>query len=110
MDHIHKYMRVVVNTHKIIRENGRRKIIKQPGYEVFKCVLEGCSHYKSRELAIGAKTMCWKCGNELVLTMENTTLKKPTHPWCRKTKTVACCEHASADGKNCPVHGERKTA
>lgn len=85
-NHVHKYMRVIIGGRKIVVRDGKKYIEKTGGTEVFKCMIPGCSHFKVRELVLGAQSICWKCGGELILNMENTTLKKPTHLWCRKTR------------------------
>lgn len=70
-DHIHKYMRVVIGKN---------------GFVVMKCMIPGCRHFISRELAVGRESICWKCGAALVLTMENTTAKKPVHDECKRNR------------------------
>lgn len=72
-NHVHKYQRVKLG--------GR-----QSKYIVMKCMLPGCTHFIRRDLAVGRKSICWKCGGELILNMENTTLKKPTHRECRRVR------------------------
>lgn len=84
--HVHKYRRVLLGGTKVVRRDGRRYLEKCPGTEVFKCMIPGCPHYLSRELAVGRDSVCWKCGETLTLNMENTTLKNPTHLYCRKTR------------------------
>lgn len=85
-DHVHKYIRVILGGKKIVRIDGKRFIKPKEGYVVYKCILPGCNHYVPRELAVGRKSICWFCGGELVLNMENTTKKKPTHVYCRRSK------------------------
>lgn len=84
--HVHKYMRVVMGGRKVVRIDGIRRIIKSPGTEVFKCQIPGCTTFKLREVVCGEFSVCWKCGSELTLNMENTTLKKPTHRGCRNSR------------------------
>lgn len=83
-DHVHKYYRTELGKTRVVRKDGKRYLEKKPGYPVFKCALPGCPHFIARELAIGRKSVCWKCNGEMVLNMENTTLKKPTHKECRR--------------------------
>lgn len=90
-DHIHKYMRAFLGkSRKIVYKEidgvPKRFLEKTPGYEIFRCMIPGCTHYKTREMAIGQKSICWNCGQEMILNMENTTLKKPTHEECRKVR------------------------
>lgn len=68
-DHVHKYKLVIISS--------------RTGYKAFKCQVPGCTRFIARNLVVGEKTICWKCNNELILTMENTTLVKPTHLECR---------------------------
>lgn len=89
--HVHKYERRIMAGRKIdhyIDEDGKKKrrVVKQPGTEVFKCVYPGCRRFLYREMAIDERTICWKCGQELILDRENLNLKHPTHPACRKKR------------------------
>jgi len=85
-DHTHKYYRVLVGSRKIVIKNGKRYLEKGDGREVFKCAVPGCPTFKLKELAIGDKSICWTCGEELILNTENTRLKKPTHITCRRMR------------------------
>lgn len=88
-EHIHKYYRTVLGARKIIKdENGTRKIIPAEGKEIFRCGIPGCTTYRPRSLVLGLKSLCWVCGEELILSTENTKLKKPTHKFCRKRKEL----------------------
>lgn len=55
VDHIHKYMRVLWGAKKTV---------------IFRCMLPGCSHYVHEEMARNRKSLCWKCGNPFVMTLE----------------------------------------
>lgn len=90
-DHtIHKYKRVTLSSRReVVYINGERCLKKVPDKQVFKCAIPGCPTWKLRELVIDNKSICWQCGEELILNMENTTLKHPTHKHCRKTREVA---------------------
>lgn len=72
-DHIHKYKRVTLS--------------KRTGAKVFKCQVPGCSRFMSRDLVIGERSQCWKCGLGIVLTRENTRVAKPTCLNCRNRYT-----------------------
>lgn len=69
LKHQHKYKRILLS--------------KRTGRYVYKCQIPGCSRFLSRELAVGEISTCWRCGGKLVLTMENTSLVKPTCLSCR---------------------------
>ena len=94
-DHIHKYIRVLVGGRRISYvkdpETGKsqRVIEKVGGYEVFKCMFPGCTHFIPKELALGRISVCWNCGEELLLTPDCLMLKKPTHLQCRKKRVAA---------------------
>lgn len=82
--HVHKYKRVILS--------------ERTGAVVFKCQIPGCKRFLARNLVIGEKSICWKCDGELVLTTENTSLAKPTHPECRgKRDAVAPIETDEAE-------------
>ena len=92
--HNHKYIRVLVGGRRVVIDvdnegKKHRRIERTGGYEVYRCVYPGCGSFVPTELAPGVISTCWKCGEELVLTLENIHLKKPTHIWCRKKKVVA---------------------
>jgi len=90
MTHIHKYQRIYIGGRKVSKDkDGNKIIINVAKYEVFKCTIPGCPTYKTRELAVGDKSICWKCGLELILNAENMKLKRPTHPYCRKIRESA---------------------
>lgn len=89
--HVHKYERRFMGSRKVehyINEFGkkRRKLVKSETTEVFKCAFPGCRRYLYREMAIGERSVCWRCGEELILTRENLNYKHPTHKECRKKR------------------------
>jgi hypothetical protein len=87
--HVHKYMRVKYGGRRIVKDpDGSRRIIKDPKSvnEVFKCMVPGCTSFMPRELVMGSLSLCWVCNHVLVLTGENTKLRKPTHEFCRKVR------------------------
>jgi len=71
-NHVHKYKRVLLS--------------ERTGRYVYKCQVPGCTRYLARNLLVGEVSCCWKCGQQLILTMENTQLAKPTHIECRGVK------------------------
>jgi hypothetical protein len=64
--HIHKYKRDTLGK----------------SYLIFKCMVAGCAHYISHQLAEGKLCECWRCGNPMVL----------AKPHCEK-----CVEHKSVE-------------
>lgn len=96
--HNHKYERRIMGGRKIVyfidEETGKRKrrIEKTGGCEVFRCVFPGCGSFFTTEMAVGHESICWTCGESLILSIENTRLKKPTHEWCRKVRVLEAGE------------------
>lgn len=89
-EHVHKYKRVIMGGKRIVLKDGKKYIERAPGYMVYKCVLPGCAHYVPRELAEGRKSVCWRCGGELVMTNRNLWQVKPVHRECtRSVKAIA---------------------
>jgi hypothetical protein len=88
--HIHKFMRIPLGSpHRVVYKDGRRCLEKKESrYEVFRCMIPGCTTYYPRELVIGQKSICWSCCEELILTSQNTTKKKPTHKECKKQRAA----------------------
>ena len=86
MAHTHKYQLVILGGRRVVKREGKKYIEKCGGYEVFRCMITGCTHWIARELATGRKSLCWVCGEELILNKENTNLKFPTHVYCRKIR------------------------
>lgn len=70
--HTHRYERVDIGVSK--------------EYFVYRCTLPDCSHYLSESLVIGRKAICWRCGEEFVLT-KNLLFKKPHCEDCIERKT-----------------------
>lgn len=66
LEHVHKYIRARMGK----------------DYIIFKCALPGCTHYISKVVAEGRRSICWVCGNEMVLTKPALDLKKPHHAEC----------------------------
>ena len=92
--HPHKHERTILGGRRVVfftDEFGERKrrLEKSGGYEVFRCVFPGCRHYLPIELALGQPSICWKCGEDLILTVDNLRLKHPTHVTCRGRRVLA---------------------
>ena len=87
--HTHKYQRVILGGRKIVKRDGKKYLEQCGGYEVFKCMIPKCPHYKAREMLVGAASVCWHCGEEMILNAESLRLKKSTHVWCRRVREQA---------------------
>jgi hypothetical protein len=60
MKHIHRYLRV-----------------KLGGKKIWRCSIPGCTHYLRHEMAMGQNSICWVCGNTMVLTPKIMLCVKP---------------------------------
>ena len=52
----------------------------------FKCSIAGCVHHIRPELAEGRRTICNRCGEDMVLTKLNMQLARPHCDDCTKRK------------------------
>lgn len=68
-EHIHKYMRVKLG---------------DKGFQVFKCMKAGCTHYVRAELVVGNYHECWRCGVVMVMNQWSATFKKPHCRTCTR--------------------------
>lgn len=76
----HKYQRVQNGWKK----DSQGKRTTSP-YIVFKCLVDGCKHFISEDLAEGRKAQCFYCGDTYILTGYVKRLKFP-HCGCRFEK------------------------
>lgn len=83
-NHIHKYMFAQLGGIEIVKENGRRKIIRNKGFSVFQCGSPGCSHYIPVGLALGRQSICWICEEKMTIKTPHLKMKKPHHIECGK--------------------------
>lgn len=72
--------RIQSHTHKL-----KRHTYKSTGSKVFFCVLD-CGFKVDQGLALGKKTICWRCGKETVMNEYSIRLARPTCPDCKKSK------------------------
>lgn len=63
-----------------------RKVLGKNGYTVFRCNLPDCMHYIAATLAEGKKTICNRCGCEMILDKRAIKLEKPHCVDCIETK------------------------
>ena len=64
--HVHKYIKTKIG---------------DKGYVIYKCTLPGCTHFIAEKLALNRKNICWRCGNEHIITKLQ---KKPHCDACTK--------------------------
>lgn len=63
----------------------KRYTYPSTGSKVFFCVLD-CGFKVDQGLALGKKTICWRCGKETVMNEYSIRLARPTCPDCKKSK------------------------
>ena len=87
---VHKYSLKILGSTKVEWRDGKRYLVKTgSGYPVLKCMLPNCSHYVPIDMGVGRKSICWGCGQELVLTPLTVKMKKPVHDECKRRRKVA---------------------
>lgn len=69
---VHKYRRV--------------KMGKDGSYIVYACA--HCTHYLARKLAVGKRSICWKCGQVFEMNSDSITVAKPKCFMCRKGRDL----------------------
>ena len=69
--HIHRY---------------EKRVLGKKGYTVFMCNLPDCRHYIEESLAKGKRTICNRCGNEMILDARAIKLVKPHCANCIEVK------------------------
>lgn len=62
-NHLHRYERAFLG--------------KKGTYEVFRCNLSDCTHYLPKRLAKGKRSICNRCGGELIMDTRSMNLEKP---------------------------------
>ena len=73
--HVHKYMRINMSSHKI-----------------WACALPECNHYMPihlEELVPGKASICWECGDKMILDLDNMKSDKPKCAECSGLKDIA---------------------
>lgn len=68
------------HTHKL------KKVKYKSGNQVLFCVLEDCSFKINPALALGKKSICWRCDKEFNLNEYSIRLVKPHCEECHKSK------------------------
>lgn len=71
-DHIHKLKRVIYKS----------------GNRVFFCALPDCTFKINPALALGKRSICWRCGKDFILTDYCLRLAKPHCENCHKPKNI----------------------
>lgn len=69
-----------IHTHKF------KRLRYKSGNEIFFCALPDCSKKLSTALALGKRSICWRCGNEFIMSEYSLRLAKPHCEACHKSK------------------------
>lgn len=72
----HKYRRI---RWKSRQESG------EP-YYIFRCQIDGCPTFKSRDMVVGDLCVCWRCGKDFQMVYASTYMAKPHCAKCTKSK------------------------
>ncbi len=63
-----------------------RRLRYKSGNEIFFCVLPDCNQKISIPLALGKRSLCWRCGQPFIMTEYSLRLAKPHCDNCHKPK------------------------
>lgn len=83
-----------------------KKVKFKSGNATLFCTLPDCSYKINPSLALGKRSICWRCGDEFILNEYSLRLTKPHCESCHKSKgsdkelsnqTVATSENLQAD-------------
>ena len=70
IQHVHKYKRLRYKS----------------GNEIFFCALPDCNQKINPALALGKRSICWRCGESFIMTEYSLRLAKPHCESCHKSK------------------------
>ena len=73
-NHTHKYQKGSL---------GRNK------WPIHRCMIPNCSHYISTELVEGKSTICWRCGENLIMGKAQMRMVKPHCSSCVERKVTS---------------------
>jgi hypothetical protein len=69
-----------------------KRLIYKSGNVTFFCTLPDCSHKINPALALGKRSLCWRCGEEFILDEYALRLAKPHCSACHKPKKMTAEE------------------
>jgi|SRR5579863_329198 len=75
-------MAKIQHTHKL------KRLRYKSGNEVFFCTLPDCSFKSNIALALGKRSLCWRCGSEFLMDEYSLRLAKPHCPACHRPKNL----------------------
>lgn len=87
VQHIHKYKRLTYKS----------------GNQVFFCALPDCNQKINPALALGKRSICWRCGESFIMSEYSLRLAKPHCESCHKSKKEIAWIHE-------PTQAEREAA
>ncbi len=82
--HLHIYRRVDIGKKEFNKQTRRWERLNS--HIVYKCVLDGCSHYQIPELLVGRTAQCSRCGGEFVVTQRMVGSDKRVNLYCDDCK------------------------
>ena len=92
MKHVHKYKRIEFVKTLIEKDSEGKRVIKRTKKYAYKCMIPGCSTFKDVALMEGEISICWKCGEQLVINkvhLQRNGVVHPLHSECKDfTKSI----------------------
>lgn len=76
-NHIHRYYRPHA---KLLSPSAKTKT------QTWHCGFSNCSHYMGKVYIVGKESVCWRCGEILILTPDRLRVRKP---YCRNCEVIA---------------------
>lgn len=63
-----------------------RRLVHKSGNKIFFCALPDCNYKINVALALGKRSICWRCGEPFLITEYSLRLAKPHCDLCHKSK------------------------
>lgn len=73
---------------KIVHIHKFKRLRYKSGNEIFFCTLPDCSQKINPALALGKRSICWRCSEPFIMTEYSLRLAKPHCDACHKTKNI----------------------
>lgn len=70
-----------------------KRIVYKSGNAVFFCTLPDCNKKINPALALGKRSICWRCGEPFILTEYSLRLAKPHCDACHKPKKIETIQY-----------------
>jgi len=65
-----------------------KRITYKSGNQIFFCALPDCNKRISTSLALGKRSLCWRCGESFIMNEYSCRLAKPHCENCHKPKKI----------------------